>query len=60
MFIHCFSNHGVSNKNKSWTGEASPTQVSLLPSNAVLVLSKKLKAHLTVFTPCPITTSCAL
>jgi len=59
MSILSFSNHGASNKKKSWTGEDSLTQESPLPFNAVSAPSKKSKAHSTVFTLCPITTSCA-
>ena len=55
-----FSSHGALRRRKSWNGEASPTLESPPPSNAVSVQSKRSKAHSTVFTQCPITTSCAL
>ena len=59
MFTHCFSSHGGSKKSKSWNGEVLLTPEWLLLSNAVLVQSKRSKAHSTVFTQCQITTLCA-
>lgn len=59
IFICWPFNLGVLKMIKSWTGRATHQLVQPLASKQELVPSKKYKTHLTAFTLCLITTSCA-